>query len=129
MQNELLKRVFTGLGVLCLGLMTACSTAEQLCVKAEECSDKPRSADYAKVCAARKQNQLDMLRANDDQKCRDFADAVEAIWACQSRLECVDFDESDNNDRCEQELKAIEDIPVGVLSDCVWPYSRTLAIF
>jgi hypothetical protein len=87
--------------------LSSCSSSARLCSKKAECRAENDGVqlepDSIEVCTANREAELAALRANAEEECQQYADALQALDGCQSRLTCDDFIELDLGRECQEE--------------------------
>lgn len=94
-----------GVVAVVLGALVGCGgSGPAVCAKYAECAPDPPGADFQSICESRYRGEINALRANDEQECRDLADAKEAFDACRATMDCNDFNDGDYDPECEDEF-------------------------
>lgn len=122
-----LARAACGLA-LGLSLVAGCSPTRGYCEASADCDDfvfgidsSGDADDDVAVCSANVDGTLAALRANEEEECQEFANALEAYFACASNAFAGGEDGCDAiSEECEDELEdageASEDIKPGECS-------------
>jgi hypothetical protein len=99
-------------GVTTLLSLLSCSSSARLCNKTAECRAENDGVqlepDSIEVCIANRDAALVALRANQEEECLRYADALQALDGCQAGLTCDDFVELDLGRECQQERDRFE---------------------
>lgn len=75
--------------------------------------------DSVDVCSANKQGDLNALRANEEPKCHEYADALEVFFACIGSEFADSNDGCDVlDDECKDELDDVSDALNDIGDDC-----------
>jgi hypothetical protein len=97
----------TVLVLMFAGAAASC-VAENFCAKRQECNDR-LERDSQAVCVEQFNTNINMLRANREDRCHHLANAQLALAACAAALDCDDFEEGDLGGHCDDERDAVED--------------------